>query len=99
MAAGAVSPFWNTAVTRPRFAAASTTWLLVSRRPSVLSTSADPSPDEPTPSTRSCTTPGSTRSATASTAPAGSAASSTDGSGTPSTPMEPPVVLLLSASE
>ncbi len=79
--AGAVVPSWNTAVTVPASAASSTTWLLVSSRPSELRTIAEPSPDEAGPSTRSCTTLGSTRAATASTGVVGAAASSTSGSG------------------
>jgi hypothetical protein len=42
------------------------------------------------PSTRSCTTLGNTRAATASTGVVGADAVSIDGSGSPSTPIEPP---------
>ena len=53
ISACAVAPSWNTAVTTPPRAAASTTWLLVSSRPSGLSTTPEPSPPRPAPSTRS----------------------------------------------
>ena len=89
--AGALVPSWNRATTWPPFAAASTTWLFVSRSPSALSTMPEPSPAARTPWTWSWTTLGSTRAAMASTGLSGVAFGSAGGSGSARTPVDDPV--------